>query len=41
MFGEDPVFASGPNKIIFTSYPVVIRAERIEFYVALIILILT
>lgn len=31
MFGKDPLFASGPNKIIFTSYPVVIRAERIEF----------
>lgn len=31
MFGIDPLFASGPNKIIFTSYPVVIRAERIEF----------
>lgn len=25
------LFAPGPNKIIFTSYPVVIRAERIEF----------
>lgn len=25
------VFAPGPNKIIFTSYPRVIRAERIEF----------
>lgn len=31
MFGKDPLFASGPNKIIFTSYPDVIRAERIEF----------
>lgn len=31
MFGKDPLFASGPNKIIFTSYPVVIRVERIEF----------
>lgn len=31
MFGKDPLFASGPNKIIFTSYPVVIRVARIEF----------
>lgn len=40
MFGKGPLFAPGPNKIIFTSYPAVIRAGRIEFYVALIILIL-